>query len=167
MRSVYWKLPQLAIPLAGAWLLALAALRVSWLWFPPGLKWPHLPSVAFEPYAQTSDFYSSTPQFIAPLFISVAAALIVEITKSSCLGSGDLAFYWGCVVFQCVVAFDILATAAPDWTVHALSLLLHRGTRPIAMGYLQSWPWPSLTALFVIIICWLVHARASQRSLNR
>lgn len=164
MRTAFRETLRLWLPLGAAWMLALAAHRLSWAWFPPSFDWPHLPSVSFAPWITETDYYSSTPQFLAPLFICAAAVMVIEIGKSWCVRSKDVGpgFYWCCVLFQCLLTIDIIATSAPDWTVHALSLLVTHGRQTMGEARLQSWPWPSLAALLLIAGGRLLYSRRSR-----
>lgn len=128
-----WLIATQAVLLGVAIGVASFAQQLSFSWFSPGFSWPHLPNVAMVPWNPASDFFSSTAQLFAGLFISVAAALLLEPVKLIAQRRFSLIAYSLALLAQVAIFAETFVNACPDWASHAASLLLSRGTREFWM----------------------------------
>lgn len=129
---------------------------------------PKLPSVAV-PYDPKLDVVSFVPDLFLALSVAVACVLIVEIAKftTSKLGTRSGTGYVVLLLFQVVLALDLVRAYAYDWFIYLLSFarLIDLSRRS---GIIQDrWvpipsPWVSFIWLAVTMVALVAITRSSR-----
>ena len=155
-------LSQLLVPLWLSWLgVWLAPFIARWLPGPHSQE-PRVPLVSL-PVELQGDVQSSVPALVYCMLVVALVALPVEITKAQLSGTRRGGAYCALLVYQAMLASDVMRLHANDWWTYLLSQLGIAGSAGVdANAAPPILPWPSfLLLLFASTIVWRYERAAS------